>query len=62
MGKCEWDKDAVKKENLHRNLVATKEMVGANKAEALAPTTRAVATAHPTEFEAIPGWVHRWKG
>jgi hypothetical protein len=51
-----WDKDIIKKENLHRMLGATKNMIGKLKVEALAPVIRAIATADPFEFEPIPTW------
>lgn len=53
--KC-WDKDIIKKENLHRTMSATKAMLGQNKAKALAEVARLVATAEPFEIEAFPIW------
>ena len=51
-----WDKDIIKKENLHRMLGATKAMVGSSKVEGLATPTRAVATADPFEYEPVTIW------
>jgi molybdopterin-synthase adenylyltransferase len=51
-----WDKDIVKKENLHRTLGATRQMLGSPKVEALAGVARLVATAEPFEIEPIVGW------
>jgi len=49
---CAWDIDTMKKENLHRTLGATKDTIGSNNVEAIAPTIRAIATATP--FDLMP--------
>jgi hypothetical protein len=51
-----WDRDTIKKENLHRTLAATRSMIGMNKVAALSQTVRDVATADPFVFEAIEDW------
>jgi hypothetical protein len=51
-----WDRDVIKKENRHRTLGTTDEMVGKNKVIALAPTINQLATAEPFIFEAIEDW------
>lgn len=51
-----WDKDVIKKENLHRMLGATETMLGQNKALALTEAAKLVATAEPSEIKGIPIW------
>lgn len=57
-----WDKDKIKKENLHRTLGATRDMIGHYKVEALAGIARAVATAEPFDFESIQNWATSAEG
>lgn len=57
VGKIEgWDKDIVKKENLHRMLGATRDQIGINKMEALGVLVRNVATAQPFDLQEHPQW------
>ena len=57
VGKIEvWDRDVVKKFNLHRMLGATAAMVGSNKATALAEWIRTVGTANPFAVAAYEDW------
>lgn len=51
-----WDKDVIKKENLHRTLGSTRAKVGSNKAEALKDILYGAATAEPFIFEPIAAW------
>jgi hypothetical protein len=51
-----WDRDDIKKENLHRTFGATRAMIGTNKVVALAGTIRDIATADPFLFEPIDEW------
>ena len=51
-----WDKDVVKKDNLHRTLGATAAMIGKPKVLALAELARAVATAQPFVLNPHAEW------
>jgi molybdopterin-synthase adenylyltransferase len=51
-----WDHDVVKKENLHRTIGATLDMVGQNKAISLAEVAKVHSTASPSEVEGIGDW------
>ena len=51
-----WDKDVLKKQNLHRMLGAIKAKLGAYKPDALGIVLEMVATASPFSFHAYPLW------
>jgi hypothetical protein len=51
-----WDKDVLKKENLHRMLGVAQAHVGKYKPDALEATLRAVATASPFELQLHQAW------
>ena len=51
-----WDRDTVRSVNLHRMLGATADMVGANKATALAEWIRRIGTADPFRVTPHADW------
>jgi len=51
-----WDKDVLKKDNLHRTLGAKRSMVGLPKVKVLSEYAVTVATADPIDIQGIQDW------